>query len=557
MTLWLLIAILSVALIVSSSQSSKPDWSKPSGDLQNTGQSPFVGPATNRVRWTLNLNSGQGCNWIAVGINGTVFCVGNRPNDAEYNKVVLWAVAENGQVKWTNLVEYPNGCPNSFAHFAPCVSSDGSVLYVGSGCNSLVAYSTHDGTILWSRDLANYGLAKNPVVSKTGNIYISTEMYGIVNSKNITVLSSSGSIIQHATFRNLVVDVSSSISEFSSSIAFSMDERVIYLPCGRTLYALANTTLDILWSSNVTGAIQGAPVVGPDGTVFVGTYHRTYDKDGGYNVYAVEGLTGVTKWKTSASSFQVVGTLSLSSNGVLYVPTMTGLYAYRSTDGTSLWSNSVACFPPVIIGNDGTLYCNNIYASLYAMSPTTGGTKWVYSPTNQAQQYSAPSLSSNGTLLVAMDISTNADVILTAIQDIQCGTGTTVSSADSSRCVPCAAGTYALSGSAMCSTCAAGTYSASEGSASCAPCAAGTYSPFGRAGCVVCPTGQQSGAGASACTAVAPVAPPTPVAPSKGQGNPKMRGGRVTKVWKHATGVAHPRGTVDVQVDVAVAVGVH
>ncbi|DBA02263.1 TPA: hypothetical protein N0F65_007673, partial [Lagenidium giganteum] len=88
-----------------------------------------------------------------------------------------------------------------------------------------------------------------------------------------------------------------------------------------------------------------------------------------------------------------------------------------------------------------------------------------------------------------------------------CATGLKITWCDATGtyvCVPCAAGTYLLSGSRTCALCPAGAFSA-QGAAVCTPCPAGTYSTeVGKTNalpCTACPSGTFStNVGATAAT---------------------------------------------------------
>ena len=75
------------------------------------------------------------------------------------------------------------------------------------------------------------------------------------------------------------------------------------------------------------------PVIGTDGTVYVGTGHR------GFEVFALDGKTGAKKWEFHArgwrTSFPAIG-----KQGALYVSTGSWFYALRTdseNSGASPW----------------------------------------------------------------------------------------------------------------------------------------------------------------------------------------------------------------------------
>ena len=87
---------------------------------------------------------------------------------------------------------------------------------------------------------------------------------------------------------------------------------------------------------------------------------------------------------------------------------------------------------------------------------------------------------------------------------LACPSGTASASpgaASKAACVSCAAGSFATTGSTVCSPCPPGTFSASYGAAACTPCPRNTYNPQGGStsatACLACPAGTFTAIGGS------------------------------------------------------------
>jgi large repetitive protein len=148
--------------------------------------------------------------------------------------------------------------------------------------------------------------------------------------------------------------------------------------------------------SNYIGNL-GSPIVGTDGTIYVGGLLGT-----NYYLYALN-PNGTVKWKYATRS-AVSGT-TLGPNGMIYVTTHDGsIYAFYS-NGTVKWSENIGngdqyyvIFSSApLLSADGTLYLtsSNTINSLYAFNSSDGSIKWTYYTGNSL---GSPYLGSDGTI---------------------------------------------------------------------------------------------------------------------------------------------------------------
>src|SRR3989339_366910 len=181
--------------------------------------------------------------------------------------------------------------------------------------------------------------------------------------------------------------------------AISSDESTIYAVGGKVLYAFSSSGEKQLWSfTDPTDSIYGEPNVGPDGTIYIGSWD-TY-------VYAVNSV-GTLKWKYQTDgSIAPLASPTLSNDGsTIYVGSGDRnkdeggtLYALNS-DGELIWkveNLDGGRVSGAVVGSDGTIYATGS-GRVHAFDES-GNQLWE-SEKDTASSLT-PSLSSDGTLYV-------------------------------------------------------------------------------------------------------------------------------------------------------------
>ncbi|AJD47431.1 cell surface protein [Isoalcanivorax pacificus W11-5] len=149
----------------------------------------------------------------------------------------------------------------------------------------------------------------------------------------------------------------------------------------------------VRWAVTTGGPMYASPVIGPDGTVYIGSLDK--------NVYALDPDDGSEIWSFLAGS-AVRGSLAVGADGTVYAGSSDGtVYALDPDDGSELWSQphgiGAAVFS-LALGAGGTLYVGSINGTVYALNPDNGSEIWSFA-THSAVR-STPAQGADGTLYI-------------------------------------------------------------------------------------------------------------------------------------------------------------
>jgi outer membrane protein assembly factor BamB len=159
---------------------------------------------------------------------------------------------------------------------------------------------------------------------------------------------------------------------------------------GRSQYAGPKWKPGHQWKVPAHSLIEASPIVGPDGTIYIGS---------GDNVFYAITSTGKIKWTfrtqsliRSTAAIGMDGTIYFGSNDCcLYALTERGKLQWSYTTNGPIGSSPT-------VGPDGTIYfgCNDTY--LYAIR-SNGNPKWRYK-TGHKITFSTPAIADDGTIYV-------------------------------------------------------------------------------------------------------------------------------------------------------------
>ena len=111
---------------------------------------------------------------------------------------------------------------------------------------------------------------------------------------------------------------------------------------------------------------MSSPAIGPDGTVYVGSYDE--------KLYAINGKRGVKLWEFKTGHW-VSSSPAIGSDGTVYVGSHDKkLYAINGKSGDKLWEFVTgSAVSSLAIGSDGTVYVGSFDNKLYAIKTASQG----------------------------------------------------------------------------------------------------------------------------------------------------------------------------------------
>lgn len=147
-------------------------------------------------------------------------------------------------------------------------------------------------------------------------------------------------------------------------------------------------SLSLKWSKTVNGMVSGTPVV-VAGVVYFGTWNGVF--------YALDAVTGATKWSKTLCSCRIAGT-AMVSGGVVYIGTSTAkLFALSAATGSTVWSKTLSTQTGADIWGSPVVFNGQVYIGvashfddpcvkgvITAVNASTGAITWFFNTINQA-----------------------------------------------------------------------------------------------------------------------------------------------------------------------------
>jgi subtilisin family serine protease/outer membrane protein assembly factor BamB len=150
--------------------------------------------------------------------------------------------------------------------------------------------------------------------------------------------------------------------------------------------------VDSLWQGVTGNNVTGAPAIGNDGTVYVGSTDRS--------IYAYL-PNGVLRWVSPTGGLIDTCSPAIALDGTVYIGSNDGiLYAFAAT-GEPRWTHPFGSSAPVsnspALATDGTIYVKAGDGYLYALDPSNGAQKWRRN-LNAPATYASPVIAPDGTI---------------------------------------------------------------------------------------------------------------------------------------------------------------
>ncbi|MEZ0327010.1 MAG: PQQ-binding-like beta-propeller repeat protein [Fimbriimonas sp.] len=164
----------------------------------------------------------------------------------------------------------------------------------------------------------------------------------------------------------------------ANNAAIDVDGTIFFVASDGKIYAVNGTTGAQKWQVTMEDGGQSSPIIGADGSVYVG---------GGSVFYALDKTTGSEKWHFDVQAGfgnDIDSTPVLTDDGIVCVADGNGvIYGLDAATGAQLWTFTAPGFieGAPALGSDGTVYFttgDSTGNSFVAVDSRTGAQKWVF-----------------------------------------------------------------------------------------------------------------------------------------------------------------------------------
>jgi hypothetical protein len=270
--------------------------------------------------WKFNSN-GMIYTMPVIGIDGSVLFVCGPGlmgflSIGNLTSTFLLSVEPNGTEQWRT--EVGNGTAG-----VPLISDQGLIYTITD--QAYISCIRSDGTLLWNRLVPDLTGRCTPAISGD-MIFVSTF------SEILKISGSDGSLISSYQFKNSTVN-------YPTFVSIGSDGTIYTGASSKTLIALTSDLI-LKWQFVASGAVNDAPAIGKDGTLYIGSM-MFYDsnRDGvisNGNVYAIA-PDGKMKWSVDVIG-DISSTVIVSYDDRIYADAGNILYCI-DTNGSLLWTS--------------------------------------------------------------------------------------------------------------------------------------------------------------------------------------------------------------------------
>ena len=358
------------------------DWPMIKHDPQFTGRSPYKGPQSPTIIWTVDMKDGIFSGPI-IGVDDNLY-FGSYFQDPLLQGVsdYFYCYSPEGNFKWV----YKLG--TSRPPQSGILIDSSNTIYFGSLDKNFYAINP-DGTLKWKYETSNLIVElAMPNIDKEGRIYI-TNYLG-----ELYAFNPDGTLNWSVKYEN---------GFFQNSPVFSPDGNTIYI-AGRdsNIFAL-NLDSTLKWKFSVT-ATDKAPLVDSNGYIYF---------DSGYNLYCLL-PDGSVRWIFNDFVMGSFSMPTIDKNGNIYAigfeltsQGVENLLISVNYDGNLNWKYNFDFiepddyWQPLICDNEGTVYVGSTFGHYYYAISSDGQLKWKL-PLNDYQVDNTGAISKDGTLYLGV-----------------------------------------------------------------------------------------------------------------------------------------------------------
>jgi len=278
----------------------------------------------------------------------------------------LYGLTSQGQRLWGWATNYSTGAE---VRSSPTLGSDGTI-YFGDSAGKLHAVNSFDGlrtSPSWPVDVTNSSIVVPPVIGRDRTIFAAaTDGHVYAYDPNGVRVWKTADNIGSVMVGMAMVEKRLSVTLPTGDVRTTTAVVLYVVSNDGLLYAIAGEDGSILWSYPLTGPLRSGPIVGPDGTIYVGTSTGLIALNEDTNAF-----TPRLRFVHVASD---VGTPVIDSNEVIYFMAGKTLHAINPNN-TPYWQYPLKTEAdgPLTITRDGGLIVAGDDQRLYSFETGSVG----------------------------------------------------------------------------------------------------------------------------------------------------------------------------------------
>ncbi|MDB4713032.1 PQQ-binding-like beta-propeller repeat protein [bacterium] len=179
------------------------------------------------------------------------------------------------------------------------------------------------------------------------------------------------------------------------SLAITEDNTIIFGWIDGTVYAMKDK--EFIWEFPIEDSFYSSPLIGPDGTVYIGSSIG--------NLYALNSANGETVWSKPLASGGLMHTRpAIDANGDIYFCTYSRKFYALNKDQELKWyfDTDQDIGSSAVIRGDGTVYFGADDGRFYALDTETGEPKWAYKINRNFQLSASATLGLDGAIYFSL-----------------------------------------------------------------------------------------------------------------------------------------------------------